>query len=216
MCPEIELQDGEAACPPSDRLLDYLFAPEVDRRREAFVERYREVTAAADTISVAPAEPTILGKLIWPLRQAKGSYALGNYLGCIALCGMVGEMVAILLWDISKVDLHGKPMTEDDQRSILGNTFERLGQERRVDVLRSLNLIDDDAKSAFASLRGIRRQYLHLLSKAHSQATTDARQAYKNAVQVVALVLGQTFRDGAVVLRGDLMTYLTEKGIVGQ
>jgi hypothetical protein len=31
---------------------------------------------------------------------------------------------------------------------------------------------------------------------------------------VLAVVLGQTFKEGAVVLRPDLMAYLAEKGIV--
>ena len=108
MCPEIDLGPGEAANPTAEQMLDYLFAPELDRGCDAFVTRYREIAAVSAPLFVAPAEENILQKLVWPLRHAKGSYALGNYLGCIALCGMVGEMVAILLWDISKVSLQEK------------------------------------------------------------------------------------------------------------
>jgi hypothetical protein len=218
-CPEIDLlphlPGGQPeVTPEADRLLDYLFAPEVDRSLAAFVARYREIAAVADPLPLVPAEPTILEKLVWPLRQAKGSYALGNYIGCIALCGMVGEMVAILLWDISKVALQGHPMTEPAQRAMFGSTFEKLGQERRVDVLRTLNLVDDAAKTAFDSVRNIRRKYLHFLSQTHAQVAPDARRAYEDALKVVAVVLGQSFVKGAVSLRPDLMAYLTEKGIV--
>ena len=213
-CPEIDFQSSGSGVPAADRLLDYLFAPELERGCEIFVVRYRELAAVTDPIPMAPAESTILEKLIWPIRQAKGSYALGNYLGCIALCGMVGEMVSILLWDISKVSFRGGVMTEEDQRAILGSTFERLGQERRIQVLRGLSLIDDNTKEAFDNLRTIRRKYLHLLSQPHAQVAPDAKQAYKDTLHVVAVVLGQTFTDGAVVLRADLMAYLTEKGLV--
>jgi hypothetical protein len=218
-CPEIDLlpqpsNTQPSGPPPADRLLDYLYAPEVDRSREAFVARYKEIAAFADPVLIVPAEPTILTKLVWPLRQAKGSYALGNYVACIALCGMVGEMVAILLWEISKVALQGHPMLEAEQRSMFGSTFEKLGQERRVDILHTLNLVDDPTKAAFDSLRAVRRKYLHLLSQTHADVVPDARRSYEAALKVVAVVLGQTFKDGAVVLRPDLMAYLAEKGIV--
>ena len=76
-----------------------------------------------------PAEPTLLEKLVWPLRHAKGSYALGTHLGCIALCGMVGEMVAILLWDISKVALQGHTMTDVIDRETFNRQSSRLRDE---------------------------------------------------------------------------------------
>lgn len=213
-CPEIDFQLSGSGVPTADRLLDYLFAPELQRGCEVFVDRYRELAAVDDPISMAPAESTILEKLIWPVRQAKGSYALGNYLGCIALCGMVGEMVSILLWDISKVSFRGGLMTKEDQRAILGRTFEQLGQQRRIQVLRGFNLIDDNAKEALDNLRTIRSKYLHLLSQPHTQVALDAKQAFKDTLHVVAVVVGQTFTDGTVVLRADLMAYLTERGLV--
>jgi hypothetical protein len=212
-CPEIEL-DASVSTPNAESLLNYLFSPEVDRSCDAFVSRYREISSTMDPLTFAPAEPTILEKLVWPLRHAKGSYALGNYLGCVALCGMVGEMVALLLWDISSVTLQGHPMNESEQRAMFGSTFEKLGQERRVDVLHTLKLIDDEAKVAFDTIRGIRRKYLHFLSQTHAQVASDAHRGYEATLKVVTVLLGQTFKDGAVNLRPDLMAYLSQKGIV--
>ena len=85
-CPEIDLlpnlPDAQVTeIPQPDRLLDYLYAPEVDRSPAAFVARYKEIAAVPDPLPMVPAEPTILEKLVWPLRHAKGSYALGNYVG---------------------------------------------------------------------------------------------------------------------------------------
>ena len=93
--PEIDLpgQDGH---PTADRVVDYLSDPGDDIGLPAFLERYHDIASVNDPLFVAPAENNILQKLVWPLRHAKGSYALGNHLGCIAMCGMVGEMVAIL------------------------------------------------------------------------------------------------------------------------
>ena len=168
-CMEIDLERESSPPPGADRILDYLFAPEATRTVNAFVRRYREIAEAPGELTVAPNEPMILEKLVWPLRHANGSYALANYLGCIALCGMVGEMVAVLLWDISKVPLRERLMTEAEQKALFGNSFEKLGQERRTEVLHSLTVINDDAKAAFDALRTIRRRYLHLLSQTHQQ-----------------------------------------------
>jgi hypothetical protein len=81
---------------------------------------------------------------------------------------------------------------------------------------RWLNILREMSKDAATSaqLRGVRRKYLHLLSQTHAQVAPDARRAYEDALEVVAVVLGQTFNQGAVVLRPDLLAYLAEKGIV--
>lgn len=214
-CPDIDPEPGDAPAPGPDRLLDYLFAPEADRTAEAFVARYREIPAPAGVLVIVPKESTILEKLVWPLRNAKGSYALANFIGCISLCGMVGEMVALLLWDISKVHLQTHPMTKAEQEDFFGSSFEKLGQERRVRILHTLNLIDDDARHAFDSLRQIRRSYLHFLSKTHAQAPSDALLAYEAALKLVSVVLGiASGPEGTVAVRPDLMAYLTEKGLV--
>jgi hypothetical protein len=221
MFTEIELAPDDSPAPSAEQILEYLLAPDAARATDAerpalrdFVFRYREVTKTPGELPFAPKEPTILEKLIWPLRHAKGSYALANYLGCIALCGMVGEMVAVLLWDISKVPLGDHPMSEDEQDGLFGRTFEKLPQERRTRVLRSLKLIDRDTKDAFDRLRSIRNKYLHLLSQTHERFVADAQSAYESSLKLVAVVLGQTFQDGKVVLRPDLMAYLVERGIV--
>lgn len=182
--------------------------------QNAFTRRFKDIAAAPNLLPIVPAEPTIMEKLVSPLRHAKASYLLSNYLGCIALCGLVSEMVAILIWDISKVQFGGERITAKQQNDIFGSTFERLGQDKRVKVLSGLKLIDDGTKQAFDAIRKIRRQYLHFLSGAHTTIARDARQAYDGALIVVAMVLGaRKFEKGAVVLREDLINYLVEKGI---
>ena len=69
---------------------------------------------------------------------------------------MVGEMVAILLWDISKSTLQGREMAPKDEAAVFGSAFEKLGQQRRTQVLRVLSVIDADTQVAFDSLREIR------------------------------------------------------------
>jgi hypothetical protein len=211
-CHGIDLDPG-ATAPSEAQLLDWLFTPEGDRGCETFVNRYREVDCD-DTLFLAPNEKNLLQKLVWPLRHAKGSYALGNYLSCIALCGMVGEMVALLLWDISKLRLKEKPWDEKAQTAIFGSTFEKLGQARRIKVLCAVGVVKSEFADVFEALRNIRNKYLHLLSQPHERAASDAKQAYRDATKLVEIVLGVRLEGGAVVLRQDLVTYLIERGII--
>lgn len=214
MCPEIDTPAPGQSPVTADRLLDYAFAPEVERTCAGFVARYKELAAAGDPLPVVPAEPNILEKLIWPLRGAKGSYALGNYLSCIALCGLVGEMIAMLIWEISQVSFQGSRIDPALEKQLFGSTFERLRQERRVEVLTAAGLIDQAARESFDEVRTIRRRYLHFLSQPHAQLAGDAKRAFVAAATVVRIVLGAKFENGKVVLRPELGTYLTEKGVL--
>jgi len=195
-------------------LVDYLTSPDADGGFDALVARYRQISAVQDPLFVAPAERNILEKLVWPLRNAKGNYALGNYLGCIGLSCMVGEMVALLLWDISQPQLEKRHLDDAAQRVLLGRSFEKLGQQRRVEVLEGLGLVEQDSVVAFDGLRNIRRRYLHLYSQDHVCIAGDALKAYEHAVTVVAAVLGQSVSEGRLLLRSDLMAYMEAHGLI--
>jgi hypothetical protein len=210
----VDFQDAGAAPPTSDRLIDYLSIPTVKHDGTSLLARYRELSALGDEIAVVPMEPTIIEKLIWPLRQAQSNYVLGNYLGCVALCGVIGEMVALLLWEISKDSLNGTQLDEQDRRLLDDDEFEKLGQTERVAVLHRLKLIDDSTKAAFNEVRGIRRKYLHFLTQSQTQLPSDARQAYRCAAQTVRVVLGVTYDAGAIVFRADLLAFLIKNGVV--
>lgn len=200
--------------PTASGLVDYLTSPNVGSGFDALVERYRLISEVQDPLFVAPAEQNILEKLVWPLRHAKGSYALGNYLGCIGMCGMVGEMVALLLWDISQPLLQERHLDDSAQRALFGSSFERLGQQKRVQVLKGLSIIEHDSVVAFDALREIRRRYLHFYSQHHVRIADDALRAYEYALAVVAVVLGQSVSEGRLLLRPDLMAYLEAHGLV--
>jgi hypothetical protein len=157
-------------------------------------KRYLEISSDTPRLPIAPAEPRILDKLIWPLRHAKASFMFQNYLGAIALCGMIAEMVAILLFDTSGFQINGQPMTTDQQSEIFGSTFEKLGQDRRVKVLRGYGLIANEQQQFFENIRLARKRYLHLWSQDHESLPSDAIKAYAAAAQLVLFVIGQDFR----------------------
>lgn len=212
VCLEIAHSKATDPPPPVDRLLAFAFAPNCEATPEAFVARYRELLKTGAWIPIAPAETNILEKLIWPLKSAIASYALGNYLSCVAMCGLVGEMVAMLTWDLSSVSLGGQPIDDARARGLFGSSFEKLGQDRRIQVLLTLRLIDDGARGHFENLRKIRRTYLHFFSQSHDAVASDARKAFQSASALVQSVLAIQVKDGKVVVRPELATYLATKG----
>ncbi len=200
--------------PPPELVLDFLCTPGLDSSIAALILRCNQISAEPESFFAAPADERILEKLVWPLLHAKGSYMLGNYLGTISLCGMVSEMLAILIFEMAQPNLNGQGMTERSQKDLFGTSFEKLGQQRRVSILHACNVIDDELKESFDRIRTTRRQYLHLWSKDYGNLSTDAVRCYRDALNVVTFVLGQTIRDGKLVLNAKLTQYLRAQGVL--
>jgi hypothetical protein len=132
----------------------------------------------------------------------------GNYLGTIAMCGLVAEMVAILLFEIGEVRINNVAITDRDQIEIFGSTFEKLSQARRVSILHAYGMIDEQLKEAFELIRERRRRYLHFWSQNHDDLPADARAAFNAAVLVTVSAIGQSLQEGKLVLNPRLVKYL--------
>lgn len=201
------------AQPTAEMVLGYLCPPGTPSDVGALVGRYKEIATEPVALAVVPAEQRILDKLVWPLRHAKASYMVGNYLAVIALAGMVAEMVALLRWEVAEVSLNGRPIEPADERSLFGASFERLGQERRLQVLVAYGLIDASTKDRFDAIKETRRGYLHLWSQDHDALPKDAIKSYHAAVALVATTIGQDFSDGKIVINQALVKYLERQGV---
>ena len=147
------------ATPTLESVLRFLCPANERLDIETIVARYREISTEPVRLFLAPAEQRLLDKLVWPLRHAKASYMVGNYLATIALCGMVAEMVALLLWEIADPQINARPMSKEDEKALFGSEFERLGQGRRVGVLSAYNIVAPDVRQHFEQilLRGMLR-----------------------------------------------------------
>jgi hypothetical protein len=204
---------GAPAQPAPQTVLEFICPPGTASDVPALVGRYKEIAQEPVSLAIVPAEQRILDKLVWPLRHAKASYMVGNYLAVIGLAGMVAEMVALLRWETAEMSLNGRPMTAADEKALFGTTFEKLGQERRLQVLAAYGLLDAAAKGRFETIRQTRRGYLHLWSQDHEALPGDAIKSYHAAVALVATTLGQDFRDGKVVINQPLVKYLERHGV---
>jgi len=196
-----------------DSAIEYFCAPGIDFSLEALKTRYKEVSQEPKRLVAAPAEDNILSKLVWPLRNAKASYVAGNYLGTIALCGMVCEMLTLLVYEVSQIIVNRKPLDTKTETELFGSPFEKLGQERRISVLKSFSLIDDELRAALDTVRRKRRLYLHFYSQEHTNIQLDAVQTYNATVSAVVTVIGQDLQEGKVMINPKLLKYLETKGI---
>ena len=193
-----------------DGILESLCAKGLPRDIESLAARWRELSTETVRLFAPPAEPKVLAKLVWPLREAKANYVLGNYVATIAVSGMVGEMVAILIWEMAEEDSKVR-----QKRHRKGKAFERLGQEERVNDLVRCKLVDALAQREFTLLRTTRRKYLHIWSESDNEARTDAAAMYRAALARVTGAIGPvSIRDGVAEYDPRLFAYLEKKGFL--
>jgi len=173
--------------------------------------RYNEISKFDHLLPIVPADDLILTKIVWPLRSAKQAYVLGDNLGCIALSGFTGEMVASLTFQFLGLRLGQTPMTPKLEEQLFGGTFERLSQSRRVDILHALGAWTDDQMKKAGELAKIRNKYLHRLSADVNRMELEAELAYRLAIELAAGAVGFRIGDkGTVVVEKKLRRYLNK------
>lgn len=193
-----------------ERVLKYLCVPGISPDLDEVISRYKLVSVEEPRLIAVPVEARLLDRMIWPLRNAKGSYMVGNYLGTISLCGMVAEMAAILRFDLGNITVNGKPISDAEQKNLFGSTFEKLGQERRVNVLKSYGLVDEKTAVAYGQIRAKRRRYLHFWTESHASLESDAVDCFTAAVTIVVSTLGLGVENGRLRLRQEVLDYVRE------
>lgn len=202
--------------PDYEAIVKYLCRPIEDQSTETIITRYREIKQGAARLFAVPLEDDIFVKLIWPLKHAIGSYMVGNYLGAIALCGLVAEMATILLFKISPIMINNRILTEEDEREIFGRKFERLSQSRRIEILHGYNIIHEDQAKALKLITDKRNPYLHRFDQDHTFLAREAKEAFNATVSFLVNVIGQGIdSQGRILLNPKLQKYLADAGLVG-
>jgi hypothetical protein len=187
-----------------DKLVD-------DKLLEKVRERYKLLTSYDSNLFIVPVNNVIQKKLVWPLRSAKQAFCLGNYLGCIALCGTVAEMITIFLFEIANITINGVKLDDSAQRKLFGNTFEKLGQERRLEVLEIYGILNNKLAHEANQIRGIRKMYLHILSKDFTNLEKDAVNVYKSASSLVGeMVTLKPGEGGKITVPAHLVNFLSK------
>jgi hypothetical protein len=197
-----------------DTTLGFLCWPGSKRDLTSLHERYNKITSACNQLLYAPVENTILDKIVWPLRQAKANFVLANFIGTISLCGYVAEMMSILIYDMTNIQLNGSTITEEQEKLLFGSKFEKLGQDKRIKVLLVTNLIDQKVKSDLDNIKRIRKKYLHYLSESDSNLEDDSIKIFKSTVDVLIYIIGQEIEEEKFKLNESMFRYLKSKELL--
>ncbi len=193
----------------ANKLLRFLLVGNPSEELPSIInKRKTRLAPVAQKLYALPADQRISDKLIAPLRQAYAAFLVGNFLGTLALCGMIGEMAAIFLFDVMGFQINGRVMTQDDQAGLFGDQFERLGQERRIRILRTYGVIKEDAAADLEKIRKIRNNYLHYWNKDRQALENDAFQVLVATIETILRLFPQTFEKGRMRLSRHIIKYL--------
>ena len=191
-------------------LLKYFFDFPLPALSQEILERYIETTTEESHTPIVPHTKEIFERLLRPLKSAKKNYCLGEYPATIALCGVVGEMLAILLWIINDVRLKGQPITEKEEAGLFGKCFEKLGQDQRLKILRTFGHINEQQYNSFDLIRRSRRPYLHLWTTNLTNEKEEALDIFKKTFQLFKEVTGIGLADAGSVKVNPLLLKLFE------
>lgn len=172
------------------------------------LDRYVEISSKESYTAIFPHTDKLFERFLVPFKAAKRTYCLGEYLACIELAAHLGEMLALLLWQITPVSLNGKLVDTQMEKSIWGSEFERMGQEKRIDLLKTLGAISTDEEQLLDFLRAIRRKYFHFWNISTVRIKDDALESFLKLAALVQMVLRIEYENGAIKLNPLLDAYL--------
>lgn len=173
------------------------------------LDRYVEVTEPDIHVEMMPAQSNVLNRLLKPLKFAKKSYCLGEYTTSIVLCGIVGEMLAILIWKMHGIKIKAETITESQEADLFGRRFEELGQSACLKILRGFGCITQTEFGNFEKIRQKRNDYVHLWHIDLSKEEEDARNTYKTTFRLYKSITGMELdQEGQLRLNPLLAKFL--------
>lgn len=146
--------------------------------------RYREITNKETYIIFAPEYKNITERIINPLIAAKRHYCLSEYVSCIAVSGIICEMLALLVWKISSISIEGKILSKEEEENLFGDNFEGISQRRKIEILKTIKAIDQSASKTFHEVRNIRNKYMHSWEYETIQQKGDAKKIISNTFKL--------------------------------
>jgi hypothetical protein len=164
---------------------------------------------------ILPHSSKLFERLISPLKSAKRCYCLGEYLATIELSAHVGEMLTQLTWQITPIVHNQSRVTAEFEKGILGREFEKLGQDRRINVLKTFGAISESQANQFDDLRKRRVRFFHLWSTGVEDVQSDARRCYKIALLLTQEILQigiSPHEPGRVTINPLLSAFLHDTG----
>jgi hypothetical protein len=214
---EISALTEDQISPAADLHVDILeafFGLPVKSLGLEIIQRYCDLSTPDLYAPILPHSDKLFERLISPLKSAKRCYCFGEFLATIELCSHVGEMLAQLAWEITPITHNRSRVTPEFEKGLFGRRFEKLGQDRRIEVLKTFGAVSDHQAGLFEELRKKRVSYFHLWSAGTENSQADAVSCFRSALTLTKEVLqiGIDPNDrGRLLINPLLPAYLSEE-----
>ncbi len=172
------------------------------------LERYVEVSGKEAYTAIFPHTDKLFERFILPFKSAKRMYCFGEYLASIELSAHLGEMLALLIWEISPISVNGKNIDIAMEKAIWGKEFEKFGQDQRINLLQAFGAVSEIDARLLDHLRATRRKYFHFWSTPVDRMRDDALDCFLKVSALVNSVLKIEYENGSVKLNPLLEAYL--------
>jgi hypothetical protein len=172
------------------------------------LERYVEVSSQQTYTPIFPHTDRLFERFLVPLKSAKRCYCFGEYLATVELCAHVGEMLALLIWQMTPVKLNGTSIDATIEKALWGREFEKFGQEQRIDVLKAVGAIPDADTQLLDFLRVTRRKYFHFWDTPTTNLKSDSLACFLKLSTLIHNSLQIEYDNGAVKMNPLLLAYL--------
>jgi len=172
------------------------------------LDRYVEVSSRETYTPIFPHTDKLFERFLVPLKSAKRCYCLGEYLATIELSAHVGEMLALLIWQMNPGSINGKAVDSALQKALFGREFEKLGQEQRINILEAIGMISNADAQLLDFLRATRRKYFHFWGAPVTNLQPDALDCFLKVSTLIKNTLQIEFSNGKVIMNSKLLAYL--------
>lgn len=196
-------------------ILDSFFGLDVKTLPRDVLERYIELSSSENYHPIVPYTETLINRLFSPLKSAKKCYSLKEYTAAIELCAHVGEMLTQLIWEMTPINFNSTAINNEFEKSVLGSKFSKLGQQRRISVLKGFSLLTQDQVEKFDFIRTKRTSYFHLWSVDFSKIKQDSCTCYLKIMDLVKTILQISISSnnvGKIEMNPLLLKYLEKHG----
>jgi len=171
------------------------------------LERYVEISDRETYTPLLPHTDKLLERFLFPFRSAKRLYCLGEYLAAIEICAHVGEMFSLLIWQMTPITFNGNRLNVNTEKAIWGRTFEKMGQENRINLLETFGAISNEDARSLDFLRATRRTHFHFWT-IDADVKKDALDCFLRLAKLVKNVLKIEYDGKDISINPLLQDYL--------
>ncbi len=204
-----DYQNKTGQKPPMEDLFTYLSNGIVDGGIDYCIQQYAKIRL--DALILLPGNSFFIEKIASPLKYAICNYMLRNSLGTVVLCGIIGEMMINLTFEVWNEEESKKRMDESEQQKTFGRKFEDLNQKKKISGLFRKEIISEKSRDYLERIREIRNEYVHFYSKDPKDIDKDALEIFKFTNKMIEEILHLEFKNKKGWMNTHFVNYVKKR-----